>query len=437
MKNSNINVQKSKQILLNTQIIADELASESWISTQKLSNGTPNLKHFEIYKEGSVPNENILYYITKQNAKGFPVDSYSYVSCFNIDGKAPHICAIQADEILVIDKMIQIFQKYRDFEIEFNNILINGQSLDDLCKAGSRFLNNPLYVHDRNFTILSISERIPGMLEFEKSEATGGLQIPLWLIDQFKFDPDYRKTLEQNHSAIWGTDQYPHNIRSLYVNIREGDFYYGRVLINEITSKIKLGQFRLLETFGEYVKEIILRDQIEHPELYTRYEDLFRRLACGDTNVDTKALSTFFKIRNWNADDEYLCLIFQTQDESLSIRSESAIRAILMEEFHEAFDFFNDQKLCLILNMTKMKSKITNVRNTLPTLVRDSYMYCGISNRISGYKNLTIGFKEAEIALKYVREDSSVWIRVFVDVALDYALDNINSAITTQHLIAP
>jgi len=428
---------KQKQIMLNTQIIADEILSEGWNTKQKLSNGTPNLKYFEIYKEKVELSEDTLYFVPESKKDSFPSDEYCYVCCADIDGKAPHISCIDADQISVIDKIINIFQKYRDYEIKFNNIIINNMSLDNLCMLGSELFNNPLYVHDRNFSILSISERIPGMLEFEKSEAIGGLQIPLWLVDQFKFDKDYANTLIQTNASIWGTDQYPHNIRSLYLNIRDGSFYYGRVLINEIKSSILPGQFRLIEIFGEYVKEIMFRDQVSHTQFYTRYEDLFKRIARGDTSVNATDLSTFFRVRGWSEADEYLCLIFQTQDERLSIRSESAMRAILMEEFKEAFDFFNNQQLCMILNMTKMNTKTTIVKNTLATVVRDSYMYCGISNRIEGYQNLATGFNEAEIALDYVKSYPNEWIRIFVDVALNYTLDNIHTKLKLQQIIAP
>ncbi|MDO5331690.1 MAG: helix-turn-helix domain-containing protein, partial [Bacillota bacterium] len=437
MKIERVNHEKVCKIMLNTQIIADEIEDSGWNYTLRVSNGTPNLRYFKVYDSNAPLYKDVLYFVPASNAETFDADGYSYVTCSNLDGKAPHISDIDADEFSILNKMMFIFQKYRDYEIELDNAVIENASLDNLCKIASRIFGNPCYIHDRNFSILGISEQVEGMLNFEKSERDGSLHIPLWLVDQFKFDSDYKQTLERTTASIWGKDQYPHNIRSLYVNIHEGDYYYGRFLINEIHTTLKPGQFRIAEFFANYIRIIATRDEFYESNKSTRYEESIKALASGSDNYSHEDITTFLKIRNWDSNDEYICLIFQTQDEQLSIRSESSLRNILLTEFKESVDFIWNQKLCMIINMTKLGEKLTTVRNTLAQLVRDSYMYCGISNRINGFLNISIGFMQSEVTLEYVKRHSQKWLQIFVDIALEYILDSVNVGIDTQCLISP
>lgn len=437
MQNYTVTTEKSLKFLLNTQIIADEISSKGWKSNLRVSNGTPNLRYFQVYEGDDFLPEDVLYFVPQNYMHSFPADKYSYITCTDLDGKAPHIDSIAEDEITVINTLISIFQKYRDFEIALDNVVIEEKSLNDICKIGEKIFNNPCYIHDRNFSIIGISSRIKGMLEFETSERDGSLHIPLWLIDQFKFDSDYKKTLEQTNASIWGKDQYPHNIRSLYVNILDTGYYYGRFLINEINTPLNAGQFRMAEQFANYVKLIMTREQYFGTQQGALYENAIKSLSAGSKDYSPNDVKAFLGIRSWNEDDEYICLVFQTQDENLSIRSESALRSILLSEFKESYDFIKNQMLCLIINMTSSNIKTTTVRNSIARLVRDSYMYCGISNRISGFMNIATGFKQAEVTLEYVRKHSSQWIQIFVDIALDYALDNIEVGFDTQRLISP
>lgn len=425
------------RLLFNIQMVADELENYGIKFDLRTTNGTPSLKEFNIFTKDTQLNEDTLYYVPQTLADKFNTDKYHYITNDDIDGKAPHISNIDADATVLINTVLSILQKFRDFESELNNVIVSNGSLLDLCKIGMNFFGNPLYVHDRNFTVLALPKIIPGMINFERNENENNYHIPLWLINEFKFDESYQKTFTFRSAAIWGTDQYPHNIRSLYVNLFDQDFYYGRVLVNEIESPLKPGQFRLLEYFANYATLIIKRDSLSASHYYKDYEDTIKGLVRGNTDSKNSDLLDFLRIKGWNEDDELICIKFKTQDDKLSIHSDAALRSVLVSEFAGCFDFYYNQRLCLIINISKTGQRVSDIRSILAGLVRDSYMYVGISNYTKGIRNIYAGFKQTDFVLEYIEEHPQQWLMMFFECSLEYLLKSIKTEIDIKNVVSP
>ena len=425
------------RLLLNIQIAADKLEEAGWEIDYRTYNGTPTIKEFSIFKPENELYDDVLYFVSAEYKTVFPSDRYYYVCNIEIEGKAPHIFIKNKDDFEIVNKMLSVFQFYKDFEVRLDNIVMNGGSLLDLCTAGTELFSNPLYVHDRFFTVLALPKYEEGMLKFEEGQTKGSLHIPLWLINEFKFDPSYQRTLQHLNASIWGKDQYPHNIRSLYVNLFDNNAYFGRLLINELDTPLKSGQFRLAEIFAEYIKLIINRDSISKNTHYNNYENVIKNMLNGEISSAKTDISDFLEIQGWSQDDEYLCIKFQTQDDTLQIQSDEAIRSRLVSEIKDCFDFYSEQHLCLIINITTTQLTPTKIRTYIAEIVRDSYMYCGVSNKIQGFNNIYSGFLQAEIALNHIRKNSHQWIQTFKDCGLDYILSNIESELEKPFLISP
>lgn len=436
IENTDINRRNSGRILLSTQILADGLDDMSCSYVLNAKDTEPILRGFELYNAQTEFSDDIIYVLAKGKAKGFPIDKYPYISTDNVFGLAPHIRSVKLGETELINAMINIFERYRQFESEINDIVINNGSLNDLCMAGSKFFKNPMYIHDRMFAVIALPEYKEGMLQFEYSENGDSIHIPLWLVNEFKFDDAYNETLKKRKAGIWGKDQYPRNMQSLYVNLWEEDYYYGRLLINELDSPLKPGQFRLAEIFSEYVKMILRRDMLRPNKYYRDYEDTIRTIIRGEA-PNPKDVSSLLEILNWRESDSYICLKLQSQNPEIQIKSDSALRSKLTTSFPGSFDFFHEQRLCMIINSTHDKIDNKAIKSMLASLVRDSHMYCGISYPISGIKNIHTGFSQADIALQFIKETRNRWLMSFNECALDYMISTISDQLPVENLVAP
>ena len=418
------NTQRPGRILLNTQMIADEFSDMGWSFFLNSKDKTPSLKGFELYTGQDSFEDGIIYLLPAGRTKGFPVNKYPYVSAEDVFGVAPHIRSVKCGDTEILNALLKIFERYHQFESDINDVLINGGSLNDLCRLGIRFFHNPMYIHDRMFTVIALPEYKEGMIQFERSDSGSSVHIPLWLINDFKFDDAYIETLTKHEAAIWGREEFPRNMRSLYVNIWDDQYYCGRLLINELDTPIKPGQFRLAEMFAECVKVILLRD-IQHPQkVYSDYEDTVRTIIRGG-DPDKRDINALLEILGWKVDDTYVCLKLQSQSPDMQIKSDSALRSKLTAVFPRSFEFFHEQRLCMIINYTSDNRDGETIKGALGPLVRDSYMYCGISAPIRGLAKLRTGFDQADITLEYIEKTRDRWTMLFRECALDYMISTL------------
>lgn len=426
----------SGHVRVTLQILADHFNDLSW-DFQFFGMDSPNYEVHgcRVFSETDEPMDpTTLYIIPAEAAERFPANEYQYITPCPLDGSAPHISHIDRSVYEILNETLSVFQIHRDFEQELNDILSCGGSLNELCEAGCRFFNNPLYVHDNLFTILALPRYEEGMLNFEKNQESGEMHIPLWLVNDFKFDEDYQKTLEMHEAAIWGKDQYPHNFRSLYVNIWDGDYYFGRVLINEIDTALKPGQATAAEAFATYVLRILKRDIATKNSYYRDYSELIRNLLLSRP-YEKSQLSRFLETLSWKESDRFIVLLFESQDKSISIRSDSALRNRLASLLNSSFSFFHEQRLCVIVNIAVSNLRKAILHQYIAPLVRDSYMYCGISSLVYGVHSLSTAYRQAEAALYYLRGEEGRWLNTFENSALDYLRDSTKMDIPHENFI--
>ena len=421
-------------MLLSIQMVADPLDEMLWDFTLETAGDTPCLRGCQVYCGQSALRADTLYLIPEGMGQGFPADRYRYAASEEICGTAPHIRGLHRPFYEILNEIIAIFQRYHDFETQLNQIVTNG-SLVDLCRAASAFFQNPVYIHDNMFSVIALSSKVEGMLKFEYNENTGKLYIPLWLINEFKYDENYQKTLERRRAGIWDNEQYPYTMRSLYVNLFSANAYCGRLLINEIGSPLQPGQYQAAEYLARYAVRLIEQD--ESTLRYWGLEDTLIDLMNGKP-VDNRDLQTTLGILDWAASDCYLCLKIRNQDEALSVRSDKALNNALASQIQGYFSFSYQKTLCVLINQTRPGIGQHAVRQILAPLVRDSCMYVGISNQVDSIHAIFLGFRQADIALQYiVEENSSQWIVSFSECALHYIRSRSTQELPMEMLAEP
>lgn len=427
----------AERMLLNLQMLIDPMDELFW-DYQVSSPGTkPWLRGCLLYSGQQTLQADILYILPEELAPQFPRDQYAYATPADLGGKAPHIRRVNQSFPALFNLILSVFQRYTEFEMKLNNVITSGGTLTDLCRIASDFFQNPVYIHDNLFYIIAISHYVEGMLEFEYNEKNGKQHTPLWLINEFKFDENYNDTLTLHQASIWGNDQYPHNMRSLFVNLWDGLHYCGRVLVNELNSSLQPGQFRAVEYFANYA--IMLLRMIDQSQTghYRSYEEIFVALMRGDA-IDEGDLYTIMSILEWGQEDRYLCMKLQSQDPGISIRSDSAMNSVLAQLLDAYISFQYDRQLCVVVNLTHSRQSAPAIRQSLAPYIRDALMYTGISSPIPGIKAIGMGFAQTDIVLEHIhREDNSNWIRSFASCALSYIHSQATQTMPTRLLVHP
>ena len=403
---------------LNLQMIADSLADQEWTYRIDAFGKLPSYTRCLLY-HGQLPlREDTLYIVPEGKEADFPAESFSYITTTALQGAAPHIRSVSCSFPELLNGVMEVFSRYADLERELSHIISSGGSLSELCCAASRHFHNPVYVHDNMFCVIGHSSGLDSLFEF--NEKTKKPHIPLWLINEFKYDESYRHTFSVQQADVWKNDLNDASTRSLYVNLREGSLYLGRLLINESDTPLRSGQFRAAECFAEYVLLWLRKQTQSSHQIQRSYEQIFiDLLTTGD--ADSQDLKTVLGILNWKPEDRYLCLNLQSQDTADMVCPDLAIHSRLSAILSGHITFRYQQKLCVILNLSASDLAPGELRPRLAPLVRDSCLYVGISNPIEGIQHLRLGFTQADIALDYIAgTDSSDWIVLFSSCALNY-----------------
>ncbi|MBR6951612.1 MAG: helix-turn-helix domain-containing protein [Oscillospiraceae bacterium] len=417
------------------QMIIDDLEGRYGDFSAVCPGEAPRFRSIQIYSGQAVLREDVLY-ILGETAEGFPVDSHPYVASGRIDGAAPHVSGLGVEKTDLINELLFIFQRYQDFVLELNSIAGSGD-LNDLCRAGGEFLNNPMYIHDSGFTVLAMPDHVPGMMEMDFNPRSERYYIPLWLVEEFKLNDDYLATLPLRRAAIWGKDQYPYNLRSLFVNIWDGNHYRGRLLVNELTSDLRRGQFRIAELIAEYALQIIRRDEQNRNRHYRDSEDTFKALI-EDREVEETDLQMVLSVMGWKENDRFVLTVLQSQDERLAVASERTVQNQLFATFPGSFSFFYDQRLCVIVDLTQMGMAFPVIRSRFAPILRDSLLYGGASFPIDDLADLPDAYRQAIFALgQSFRQSQSKWLLTFEDCAVTFLLNQTGPRFPPDKIASP
>ncbi len=389
-----------------------------------------------VWSGGEAPRPGILY-VLPTDGTGFPTRRASYVCVGEVRGTAPHICIPGRRVSELLDLLAGLFERFRDLEADLNWLLGHGGGLDELCRVAGDFFQNPVYIHDSMFTLLAQSHRVEGMLELGYNEKTGKYFVPLWLIEDFKFSEGYAETLQRHEPAIWGADQCPYHMRSLYVNIWDVDYYRARILIDELHVLLRPGDLRVAGILGDYALQLLLRDdRAGHPGP-RNYEDTVKSLLSGSA-VDPMELQVLLTSLGWSETDPYLLVKLQSQDDALPLSSYSVLRSSLSTVFPGSFSVLYEQRLCMVVDLRAAQATPSDVRSQLAPFLRDSLLYAGASQQVGGIQELAAASEQAGAALACAfRLRGAQWYVPFSDCALHYLLSHVRTPFPLRLMLSP
>ena len=424
-----------RQLPLSLRMVADGLDDLFWDFTLH-SEDQARFYGFRVFLPGEAVEPGILY-LLPEDCGPFPEDRQPYISIGERPGGAEHICVRGRTLLETANQVERIFQRFRDFEAQLNWIVQHGGGLDDLCAAAIRYLQNPVYIHDSVFTILAQPCHVEGMLELERDPETGRQFIPLWLVEDFKFSQGYRDTLHRRKAAIWGTNQYPYHMRSLYVNIWDMSYYRARLLVNELHAPLRPGDWLVVEYLADYVLMILRRDDRNAGRSSQDLAGALQRLiSTGES--ERRDLRILLATLGWREDGQFLLVKLQSQGAENAVTSSSVLRGSLSAAFPGTFLFFYERQLCMVLDIDASGQDRAAFRSKLAPFLRDSLMYAGMSLPVESVFHLDTAYIQAGAALDHAfRLRGHRWCVAFEDCALEYLTARIRTPTPLPLYLSP
>lgn len=415
--------------LLNTQMIVDDL--EEYYPDIIFSQGhdTQTLIGIHIYYGQEKISRDYIYIAASNLFDKFPIRqrgmSVISVGETNRTSMGENCSIIIApgkyDMGEICNKVQDIFEKYHNWIFKLKTILSYDGSVDELCRASLDFFDNPMFVHDEKFNILSFPRKAVGMMIPELNKKTGTSMVPSDAVNDFKFNSAYIETLSTRGAHIW--DESPGRHRVIYVNIWGTDKnYMGRLGISEMQTSLKPGQFITAEYFVEILKIAMLKKNVFIDNEFHNFEDFVKNMMLGRiTNEDY--IKKRVSLLGWDLNDEYLCMKVDMDLTDINILSIHSTCNEFETKFKECYTFFYENSIWVLINLSVGKQTKASIRMKMAFIIREGVLKAGVSNICQNFLKISYYFTQAAKALDYgIRCGSTLWHFDFFEYAVDYVL---------------
>lgn len=347
----------------------------------------------------------------------------------------PRILCPGAGREALLDALMAMFQRFQAQERQLDELVYRNAGLRELCEAGAALLENPICIHDDWFVMIARSAELPEVLPPDYIMASSREFIPRIIIDDFKDDSEYLETYGYREARLW--EASPNQPPCLYMNLREGEIYRGRLLVVRHHRDFRRADYRLTELLAQRALQLLNRKRLGVDRPHRSADDIVYDLLEG-RDVPARDAGELTRMLGWNQDDPALCIRMRSQQPSDSILMAHALHSELFRAFPQGYILFSDTQQCVVLNLSREEGSLADIRHRLAPLCRDYCLYAGLSAPVTGIREWTVAWREAGYALeKAFALRSDRWLMPFPECALDSLLDSIQPPIRPIHLVAP
>lgn len=411
---------------LNLQMVADEMQSEIPDCVFIPGEDETCLRGVCFYRKGIHLEKQYVYIIREQDIKGetVPKTHCSLIILGKIPGKwlsSRHTLLglpVETDLLDLMNLCQEIFRKHLSWAEKLQDIFVREGSVDELCRASVDYFQNPLFVHDSQMTVISCPIWRSKMIPWEQDERTGCMIMPLEELNELKTDREYLETLTTRNAQIFSAEL--RGYRDIYVNIwNTYGGYEGRLVICEIDSDLKKGQFAAAEYLAELIRLTLAR-RGKMDNTYSRaLERMIIAMLQGKEVADSEIVNRIGQC-GWKQEDEYICIRMNAEEQEGNPGSAASVCNYVEARVAGTKAVFMEDHICIIINF----SINNHYTSDMACILRDGLFKAGVSNTFHDFTALKRYYRQASVAFDYCRKKNDMmWYYTFDDIAVDYISD--------------
>ncbi len=340
-------------------------------------------------------------------------------SCLRVGENSILRLPAEADVFQVMNQCQEIFYRNREWAEKLQEIFMGDGNVADLCQISYEYFENPLFVHDSMLNLLACPLWKEGMIEWKKDPDTGLMMAPCDVVNEFKTDREYQETLKTHSADIFSAELRGH--RDIYVNLwNDYGGYDGRLVICEMESALKPGQFLAAEYLAEVIRRTLDKRNSRDCTYSYVLDRLFLNLIKGD-GEGTEDLAGRIAAYGWHTDDEYVCMRVNIGSREFGITSAGNACNYIEGQMTGCKAFWDEDRICVIVNISMNR----NYTSDIAYILRESLYKAGFSDVFHNLADLKEYYEQASIALRYcLLKNDTNWYRSFGSIALDYLADH-------------
>lgn len=314
--------------------------------------------------------------------------------------------------------ILNTFEYYSKWEKDLNAVLQNDGEISELLELSLPIFNNPIFVHDSDFFLISMMGAEPKETDWVYDKVYNRYIFNSDLINLYKVSPDYMESL-----SIHGGSIFPEVIRDysiLIVNLWDNNNYVGRICINAINSEIKNGQLQLIEHLGKMV-EIALRKEVSRSEHSSRILEIIIAKMIEGKAIDEDEIIRNLSKRGWKINDTYICIKVGVHKRDEHIMSLVAACNRIENIFQDSFAFTHHNNIAVIVNLSRSVDSQSDCLTKLGVFLREGLFKAGSSNLYNDFFRTGDHYRQASAAMNIGSEyDETLWSYRFDHYTLPY-----------------
>lgn len=425
---------------LNMQILADALSEKYHNIELTVQSDVQHLEGFRVYQPGKPLFAKYIYLLRDEelNPSLFQTQGMSFLIAGHVDATQFHFtCPIlqvgtSEDFIELLNILQQTFEKYGIWDRSLQSALHSENPIDDMLEASLEIFCNPVFVHDKSFYILSCPRHVTGMSIWSRDHRTGRNMVPLSLIQDFKVEEEYLRTLTTVGPDLYAEDMRGYRI--LYRNLWLNGNYMGRICVNEIQSLIMPSHFLVLEYLGTFLELCLRQNLLFSLNMGSNVAEFFTAYLDG-TLKETQKLNNALLFLNWDRHDTYLILRMENDQKSTLMHSSAATLGQIETQIPASHAFLYHQGIVIVTNLSYNKLSSSDVISRLAITIREGLFKMGVSSEFTDFILLPQGYEQAVVSLKYGKESGSmIWCYRFEDYMLEYVSEKSLSSLSVEML---
>ena len=418
-----------KHYCLDMQVLSDELESRHVEHQFHNRNEAATLEGIRFYRKGLKLASNYVYLL-------FPEDlGLDFRSCEEIHfiamGDAnlenfsftSSVISIRSegDPHTVYNVIQEIFEKYAAWDNALQWALQAENPLDRMLMVSQEIFENPMFIHDTDFYVLSCPRWVEGMLRWEKEARTGREMVPMELINEFKVDEEYLSTLKARRVSMFSATIRGYRI--LFANLWSHDRYSGRICVDELERPIRKSDYLHLKYLAGMIMLCMERQKLLWLSIGSDIDQFFTDILEGKEPSE-QLPRDYLRYLNWNREDKYLVLKIASGREDYRAMTPAGLFGYIEAQIAEGRAFLYHQDIAVIVNLTASKTTVAEVLSNLAYILREGLFKMGVSTELDNFLYIRDGYTQASVALEYGKNSGSMlWYFHFEDYALHFLLD--------------
>ena len=404
---------------LTAEVLLEAMEGRLTVRSSTVEDGAPLLGRPLLYEEGSCPVEAGGFYLSNSPS---PALCRGGVCTVYFGGARPAAAggsSIEVTEDLgtVLNRIQEIFDRYQDWESSMERTLLNRGTVQMLLQESADLFNNPLMVIRSDFTLVAqVGEKaLPPEHRIFSPELDS-----MELFNALRQDALYNRMEEAREPFL-----YPAHImgwRSWNMNIVHEEHTTHRLILAEHNRKLRVGDGWLLSQLAPYVAYLLEREKITSRSA-SSLRNLFLRIL-SDRTADYLEMSQQLTRQDWEAEDEYFCLVLKVTYLDKKSLTTNLICDHIEKQYPYSCSFSYQEDIVTFFNVTKAEKDLEGIAGEMKYFIRESFLKAGYSRVMRGHGNLRRQYVQACVALDVgSRTKPYLWIHHFNGVAFPYLLE--------------